>query len=155
MMCLIFGIRPYIIDDDALDEQEKRRSTKRWLAIACVILSLIEGLRDYTVGTDTVTYVAHFLGNDTAKFETGFELFTKAIRLFTDNPTVYLLCIAFVINGLVARAIYKMSKDAAVSLFIYITLYFYFNAFNGLRQYMAVALLLTTYTFLHERKFRI
>ena len=153
MLCIIFGIRPFIVDDFSQDVQKKQQTLKAWLTVSCVILSLIEGLRSYTVGTDTVSYVAYFWGEKTLDFEEGFELFTKAIRLFTDNATIYLLCIAFTINGLVVRAIYKMSKDTAVSLFAYITLYYYFNSFNGLRQYMAVALVMTTYTFLREKKF--
>ena len=153
MLCIIFGIRPYIVDEFSHDVQKKQQSLKEWLTVSCVILSLVEGLRSYTVGTDTVSYVAYFWGEKTLDFEKGFELFTKAIRLFTDNATIYLLCIAFMINGLVIRAIYKMSKDAAVSLFAYITLYYYFNSFNGLRQYIAVALVMTTYTFLREKKY--
>lgn len=151
MLFLIFGLRYYRLFENRKDTNNDQ-ANKRWLMFSWVILSLVQGLRSYSVGTDTGTYVNYFLSGGSGQFERGYELLNRVIRLMTNNPTIFLLVVAFLINGLVLRAIYKMSRDVSVSLFAYIALYYYFNSFNGLRQYIAIAFVLTAYTYLHENR---
>ena len=132
--------------------KKTKQNERRWLIYTWCILSLVEGLRAYSVGTDTSTYVQLFQTQNFRTMEVGYQWFTTVIGKITENPTIYLLIVAFIINGLVIRAISILSKQPDVSVFAYISLYFYFNAFNGLRQYIAIALVLTAYCYIKEQK---
>lgn len=144
----IFGVR--LIRASGCREDDTK--DHNWLVMAWIVLSLIEGLRAYSIGTDTKTYVKAFEDQNLNNFEFGFQLLNRAVALCSKNGTFFLLVTAFIINGLIIRAIDKLSRDDAVSLFLYMALYMYFNAFNALRQYIAVGLVLNAYIELRKSK---
>lgn len=148
MFVFVFGVRLIRASGCRVDDTKDHN----WLIMAWVVLSLIEGFRAYSVGTDTRTYVNAFESQDLRNFETGFQLLNRAVAMCSKNGTVFLLVTSFIINGLIIRAIDKLSRDDAVSLFLYMALYMYFNAFNALRQYIAVGLVLNAYIELRESK---
>ena len=145
----IFGVRLIRASGCRVDDTKDHN----WLIMAWVVLSLIEGFRAYSVGTDTRTYVKAFENQNLSNFELGFQLLNCAVALCSRNGTFFLLVTSFIINGLIIRAIDKMSRDDAVSLFIYISLYMYFNAFNAMRQYIAVGLVMNAYIELRENRY--
>lgn len=132
----------------------KFEKEKCFLVFATIVLSLLSGLRNFSVGTDTQDYANSFVTTD-FKYET-YEMFSKlfvdVIRFFTHSPTAYLIICALFINGLILFAIYRMSNDKKYSVFIYITLLFYFTSFNALRQAMAYAIILNGVYYIRESK---
>lgn len=145
----IFGVRLIRASGCRVDDTKDHN----WLIMAWVVLSLIEGFRAYSVGTDTKTYVNAFVSQDLRNFETGFQLLNRAVAMCSRNGTVFLLVTSFIINGLIIRAIDKLSRDDAVSLFVYISLYMYFNTFNAMRQYIAVGLVMNAYIELRGNRY--
>lgn len=117
-----------------------------------VVLSFISGVRTYNVGTDTFAYVSYFLSDHLTHMEPGFLLFVKVMRKITDSPTVFLIVCSLICNGLILLAIYRCSVNPYISVYCYITLYFYFNSFNAIRQYIAVAIVLNSFYYILERK---
>ena len=134
-------------------ESYSKKSRKKFCVFSWIVLSLIEGLRDFSVGTDTIQYAATFEMEQMDYYEIGFQLIGKFVHLFSDNPIVFLLIVSLITNGLIFRAIYKNSSNVAVSAFTYMSLYYYFNSFNAVRQYLAIGLILCAYTFLKDDKF--
>ncbi len=134
-------------------KNNSRAEEKKWLFFAFVIISLVQGFRALSVGTDTQVYATIFLQQATNSFEVGYQFLSKLVYAIFPNANFFMLVEAMIINGLVLRAIYKLSKDIYVSVFAYISLFYYFNSFNATRQYLAIAILLTSYTFLTERKY--
>lgn len=115
-----------------------------FLSVAWVLLSLLEGFRSFSVGTDTSAYVSLFK-HPRSSLEGGFQLLISLVHKFSNNPTIFLLVCAFITNGLVLLAIYRMSDNVFLSVYFYVALYYYFISYNALRQYLAVAVLLNAF----------
>ena len=126
---------------------------RNWLIYSWVILSLIEGLRAFHVGTDTSAYVRMFESQAFANYEIGYKWISIVIHSISTNASVYLLILAALTNGLIIWSIWKMSNNPNVSLFAYISLYYYFNSFNAVRQYIAVGFVLVAFVTLREKKY--
>lgn len=125
-----------------------------YLIFTWLILSFIEGLRSYNIGTDTHDYVLSFELLD-FKFDTYeplSQLIVYIVHLISDDPTMYLLICALLINGLVMVAIYRMSINCYYSVFVFVSLLFYFTSFNALRQAFAYGLILNSIYYVYRRQ---
>lgn len=130
--------------------QEKR--DKFFLMIVWIALSFVAGMRAYSVGSDSLTYATMFQKEYVSNFEIGYVSICKLLWLFTNNPTVLFWICALLTNGLVLIVIYKKSRYIPLSVFTYIGMYFYFNSFNAMRQYIAVSLVFFAYMYLVDDK---
>lgn len=156
MAVYYIGLLMITLSWNLIDEESKRNkgtTCKLWFGFVVLILSIIEGFRAFGVGTDTSTYAKLFLIGDFTRFEFGYQVLCNFIRLFTKNASVFLFIIALITNGLVVRAVYRISSQPCVSVFSYMALYYYFNSFNAMRQYLAVAFVLTAYTYLKDNRY--
>ncbi len=124
-----------------------------------LILFLIGFLRTETVGTDVRSYCELFdgissdffsldsLGLMYSDIELGFIFFIKAIKhMVSDAMTIvrilfllYFVCIYY--------CILKLSVKPILTLFVYLSLSFYFFSFNGIRQALAISFSLLIITF--------
>ena len=104
-----------------------------FLFVSWMLLSLLEGVRAFNIGTDTRGYANSFILQD-YMYET-YEILSKGfvdfVHLFTANATIYLLLAAFITNGVIIIAIKRMSEDKPYSVFLFIALLFYFTSYNG------------------------
>lgn len=123
-----------------------------WCFCAWLILGLIEGLRSFDLGTDTSTYAYLFETDAMNAFEAGFQLIGKVVHLVTNDPVAFILAISLVTNGLIIFSIYKISTQPYVSVFCYVTLYYYFQSFNAMRQYLAIGIILVAYSYLRQNR---
>lgn len=118
---------------------------KRWFVfLSFILLTFVSGMRGFSVGVDTHSYVSYFLraGNYTltnTRFEAGFVIYLKILRFFTNEPGVLLFISSIICVGSVCYFIYKFSKKPAVSLLLYIMLGQYFSQMNIMRQALAVS----------------
>lgn len=128
-----------------------KKNTHKYLVLffvaSLVLLSLVEGLRAYDVGYDTLDYVKWFTGEDPFRAEIGYEIFEGIVKVFTSNPTVFLVVIALFVNGIILAAIYFNSHTPIASVLLYILMYYYFNTFDVTRQYIAVGVTLFAFHF--------
>lgn len=115
------------------------------LVLIITILSLFSGLR-YGVGTDYHTYVnifdKIFIDQSAKDSEPLFYYLTATIRIFTDNSQVFFIVTSIIINLFIVLVLYKKSIYFTFSIFLYLSMGFYFVSFNILRQYMAIAIAL-------------
>ena len=118
---------------------------KRWFVfLSFILLTFVSGMRGFSVGVDTHSYVSYFLraGNYTltnTRFEAGFVIYLKILRFFTNEPGVLLFISSIICVGSVCYFIYKFSKKPAVSLLLYIMLGQYFSQMNIMRQALAMS----------------
>ncbi|WP_048727054.1 EpsG family protein [Carnobacterium sp. 1290_CSPC] len=125
------------------------KNKKLYLLIIFLILALISGLRDKSVGLDTYNYTDLFFKYiDTNKLTTSFQnirlekgyiLLNYIIGIFTDNAQAVLMISSLFINYSFARLIYKYSNNVAISTVIYI-IFFYQSTMNTMRQYIALSI---------------
>lgn len=126
-----------------------KKAIKRiWLIV--LILSIVAGLRDTSVGTDTYSYSQMFLNYGNHKhLEVGFRALVKFLMTIYYNPTFVFLILALLINGFIVFALWRYREyvkfEISVLLFAVLV---YFLTFSGVRQYLAVAVCFYFSTFL-------
>lgn len=136
-------------------------NSKKWYFwVTWLHLSVVMGLRSYLVGTDTKMYVQGYLYGSSSKQNTAilYETINNFIRYFAgDNYHVFLFVLSAISIGTFLFVVLNWSDDFLsmfVSIYIYITFYYYFNSFNMQRQMLAVSLsmLATYFLILNDKK---
>lgn len=112
------------------------------------------------VGKDYYDYGNVFLYSNTdqlyrygVNMEAGFVFLNQIIRFFTDNFSVFVFIISTITLILVYNTInyFRDKIDVGLAVFIYSGLY-YFQSYNLMRYYLAVAIILYAFRFLFEKR---
>jgi len=116
---------------------------------------LVSALR-VNVGTDYKSYVNWF--NEINTFSFGYTnfLFNNIIylvKLFTNNPQWLFVITSVIILGLIYLHSIKEHEDYDMILFLFIVLGFYFSTFNGIRQWIAIAVFIYSFKYIKEKQF--
>jgi transmembrane protein EpsG len=138
----------------------ERRSVPRWLAVAAGAALAAVGALRWQVGVDYNTYAgAYPLFRDTnwdemsvAK-EPGLRVLAKmAAVLYDDYATMF--AIASVITlVLCVRTLHKYSQAFFLSLMLFVLTGAWQGTFNGMRQWLACAIIFAGHRFILERRF--
>lgn len=134
---------------------------KQFLIIGIsIFLLVIIGFRHYSIGRDTESYVTSFLNNQITFSDFRFwdfpeplhSLLVVFVSSFTNNYTVYLTVAAsfFVIS--VGIFVNRYSESPMISYIALLSLGYVYFSMAGLRQSIAIAVLLFAYKYVHERK---
>ncbi|WP_210608811.1 EpsG family protein [Priestia flexa] len=158
---LIYIMMLLVISTFGICTYKLKNKQKHFLYFACIVLFLVSGLRDVTVGSDTVSYIEAFnfiKGNSLSQsldlyFEKGYILYNYIISRFFSSPQLLLIISSFITILLIGKFIYKNSKNAYLSIYLFITLMYYYSSMNILRQYIAVSIIAFGYEYVKKRKF--
>lgn len=143
--------------------------------VYCVIVAvqwiLISGLRHNNIGDDTWSYYHSFESVKTNSWglllgncwdylfhglnvkDPGYYVLVKFFQIFFDDYQWFLMFVAIVFTGLMARWIYRYSTMPDISFLIYSVLFFSFFSITGIRQTLATALVVFLgYEFAKKRK---
>lgn len=122
-----------------------------------IILSLVSGLR-YGVGTDFFSYrssyIDAFKSNITDDRDFGYLILNRLVHIISDNPQWIFIITSLIVNGLIIYTIKKKSRAFEISVYLYITSYMYFSTFNGIRQWLAAAILFFGIEYMLSRDFK-
>lgn len=142
------------------------RFRKLYIILNFVFLLLISGLRSDEVGGDLTRYIPEFARISSVSYfeilesffvigerEIGFALLEKTISIFTSSPYVYLFITSFISISIYLTAIYRNSYYVFMSVVVYVFL-LYPGSFNIIRASIAVALCLSSYPLIIQRRFR-
>lgn len=143
-------------------------NTERKKNFVCVcsflLLWLIMALRDETIGVDLLQgYIPMwdlFSGNlsdlfifDNRGREIGWQLYYHIIKIIIgDNFNLFLAITAFLILLPVFVLIRKESSNPILSIIIYASFLLYHFSFSGLRQALAISVVICSYRFLKEKR---
>ena len=122
-------------------------------------LTIIAGIR-YNVGYDyNKTYVNIFKmvasGNsDQAWGDLGYTMLNKLVTYFTDDYAGIFIVTAVIFCACVTGGIYQESKDWVFSAFLLVCAGYYFNFLNGMRQMLAIAVVMMSIKYVRQRDFR-
>lgn len=126
--------------------------------ILTVILAAVSGLR-YWVGTDYGAYYKWNIAEWSVVWERilhyregGFSLLVKLARTVWDDGQSVIFISAAVTVGLYCRTIYKYSPMYLLSMLLYLFMGEWQGGFNGVRQYMAAAIVFAGHRLILERK---
>ncbi|PPK93266.1 EpsG-like putative glucosyltransferase [Nonlabens xylanidelens] len=120
-----------------------------FLFLFFVILFLLAGYRDVTVGTDTFRYLEHYqrIQNELNVWRLEY-LWIKVMELvsFFNGTFANLLLVTHLIILIPLFFVFvKASRYPILSLFFYVTFYYYFYSLNIMRQSVAVSLILLAF----------
>lgn len=167
---ITFGLS-YIFCLIAEDNSHKYRprSARLFFFLAVLVVSILAGCRDISVGPDTISYTTYFfdhIGTNftdfkscllfyTQAYEPGFVIFEYVLsRIFSDSHWM-LFWAAMIIYGFSLKSILKYKNQCSVSLvwilFLALTCT---EVFNIIRQYMAMAIGMYGFTYAMERKYK-
>ncbi|WP_156913933.1 EpsG family protein [Brevibacterium album] len=133
-----------------------------WWVLPTGVLVLLAAGRGEEVGTDTSMYHRFFrevapnsLADSLERIpqEAGYVTLMYVVRQFTGDFQVFLLLCSLLTVVPVLMAIRRASSMPVLSLFLYIALSYYLLSFNGIRQSIAVSLVLLAET--HRRSSRL
>lgn len=137
-------------------------SSQKISILAVVILIVIAGLRDVSVGFDLVNYKNNYdifcrtsdlyMGH---AFESGFQYLNIFCSRFFGAKygfTIMLLIIATVEVLCVTFAAKRFSSDISMTMFLYVCMGVYLNTFDGVRQGICVAILIFSICYLVDNK---
>ncbi|PEB56271.1 capsular biosynthesis protein [Bacillus pseudomycoides] len=120
--------------------------------IAALTLVLVAGLRD-NIG-DTYFYMHAYTVTDfnweyiQNNKDMGFNIFQMILQEYTDDPQVMIFITALITNILIVFILYKYSRLIDLSLYVYITSGMYLTSMNGIRQYLAAAIIFAATTYI-------
>jgi len=130
-----------------------------WLFI--IALFIIGSFRSYSVGGDNIVYELNFrytVMNPSSwspytEFEPGFSFLMAIFKHFISVDYLFFMgCVFFSYMLSVVYFFKKQSKNFTVSIFIFLGLLFYTDAFNIMRQYFALGFALVAFTKFQENK---
>jgi transmembrane protein EpsG len=122
------------------------KPNKIMVLIAALSLVLVSGLRN-NIG-DTFFYkhaydlIPEFGWDDiVSNKEKGFRFLQLILHKFSDDPQILLFTCALITNVLIVMVLYRYSRLFELGLCIYITSGLYLVSMNGIRQFLAGAIL--------------
>ncbi len=119
---------------------------KIYIWIVFVLLLIVSGLREFSVGADTKEYVKVFynIGNldlMRGRFEIGFLHYVEALHILSDDAGILLIASSTICIGIASLFVYKFSKNPILSMMLYILLGAYFSQMNVMRQAIALSIM--------------
>lgn len=150
---LLFGIILGLVNN--------RKVNALFVIVMSLQLIIINGLKHVNVGTDTQRYLKRFMAIseeekiDFRNPEVGYDLLQKLLISININFNQFLLLISIFIYVLLGYMIYKYSRNLLISYLAFYGLGFLTFTFTGIRQSIAVLLVLFSYKYIIERNFKI
>ncbi|MGW5951450.1 EpsG family protein [Bacillus mycoides] len=124
------------------------------ILLAVLSLVLVSGLRN-NIG-DTYFYMHAY---KVAEFnweyiqnnkDMGFNIFQMILKGYTNNPQAMVFITALITNLLIVFTLYKYSRLIEISLYVYIASGMYLVSMNGIRQYLAAAIVFTATKYIFD-----
>lgn len=132
------------------------RKSKTFLVVTALQLFLLLGLRSVSVGIDTKTYSNMFFwilnGTGVSNVEMGNRFLIWLATRISEEPTTMFLIYALLTIGCVDFFIAHRSKNIVFSVVMYTGFMFYYWAFNGMRQALAMSIGLVAVHYLLDNK---
>ncbi len=137
------------------------KNNKRYSIIIGFSIVVISSLRHYTVGTDTSAYISYFnwiLKTPISEFiywinDPGFFFIMKLLSYISSDSRILLIFVAILFGWSTTRFIYRYSSFPEISFLMLLSLNFVSFSMTGLRQTLAISILLFSYDYLINRKY--
>ena len=143
-----------------------QRKYKIYCTVIGFLLFLLAALRSTSVGIDSNQYAWHFYNIQQIDFDLVsiryqkdpiFFYFLKFLTIITSNHQWLFAIIGGLYAYSISRFIYRYSKDPMISFIILITMSYFAFSLTGLRQIMALSIILFSYDYIFQKhllKFR-
>ena len=162
LLCLIAGMNAESVYSNGY---YTRKYNKLFSTLSMTILILVAGLRN-GIG-DTVIYVEGFKKDApstiagsikllfSGKKDVGFYFYQAIVKTIINDPNAFLFVTSLITILLIFITYYKYSQLLELAVFLFITTGCYLVTMNGIRQYLASAILFFCFPLIHEKKWYI
>lgn len=156
---LVYRPREIISDHGARDLSQKRN--KITLLLFFFIFFVLLALRDFTVGTDLLTYKSifehcHVISFDNLskmQWEIGYTVYNKIVSMLSLNYRLFLILSALIMLIPIYRLYSKEKNYAYLAVLLFINMPCFLMIFSGLRQALAISIGIVAYIALEKRKY--
>jgi len=146
--------------------QKTPKGKKIFLILASLVLFFIAAFRSVYFGPDVIRYVqsyemlklekisylwSNFIENEGR--DPFFYFFSKLISITGANSQVWLALISGIFIFSITKLIYEYSSNFFLSYVAFISLGYFYFSITGIRQSLAIALVVISYNYLRNRKF--
>lgn len=125
------------------------------LSISALCLVIIASFRGINIGADTHSYYEYFRVIGSSISGGHMEFLWNQLNMFVYTLGMNFNVFLFIVHGIMIYSVvyvaYKELENPQFALFIYYAMYAYCNSFNGMRQYLAVSLVLLSFYFLQNK----
>lgn len=133
--------------------ESNEKGKRRFLVLTFALLTVVSGIRGYSVGADTMVYVNWFRRIDyipvnNGMFGPGFTLYLKLLHLVSSDPTFLLFVSSTICIGSAWLFIYRYSKKPTISVLLYLMMGSYFSQMNTMRQALAMSITILAFIIL-------
>jgi len=144
----------------------KKIMSKKWFVIiSSILLFLIAAFRSIYFGPDVLNYLKKYISLSYISVSTlwmnvinnegtdpFFSLFSKAFNFLGVTPQMWLSILSGIFIYSISSIIYKYSDEPYISFIALISLGYFYFSLTGLRQTMAISILLFSFKYLKERR---
>lgn len=130
--------------------------SKKYAMFVMAILFIVCGLRDYSVGIDTASYVDKYTYNyNEYTSEFLFNATYSIAHIIGASAHVWLLFVSALLYIPYMIAIKKYSDVPMLSVFLFLAspVLFFFDSMNGIRQWIAGGLILLSFVYKDDNKY--
>lgn len=139
------------------------KNARFWLASA-TILTLVSGLRGFSVGADTENYADWFeylkglswknlFSDKTIDIEYGYRLYSYLLSKISNDPRIVIFTSSAIIIFSFLYFLSKHSDDLFISVVLFLGLNHFFTSINTYRTYLALAIIIWAYDALFKKKY--
>lgn len=127
--------------------------------LAASSLVIVSGLRQ-NIG-DTSLYVHSYLVGDFSwesiiqQKDKGFNLLQLLLKQISDDPQILIFFTALATNLLIAGVLFKYARLYELSMYLYITTGSFIVSMNGIRQYLAAAVVFAATKYIFEGNWKL
>ncbi|ELC8410688.1 TPA: EpsG family protein [Clostridium perfringens] len=141
---------------DRLYRKDNEKISIVAIIVVIILLSIISGSRTEFVDTRAYIHLYKYIDNINIfndSYEFGFIIIFKILHKLSKNPQFMLFATAFITNSLLLITLRRYSKGcySELIIYMYITGGTFISSMNGMRQYLAAAVLFY-FTYLIEKK---
>ena len=132
---------------------ESKRKKRKYLVLAFTAIIVLAAMRSWTVGIDLRNQYAKayqliakmpWSAWDNLRYEWGYFAYCKTLSYISTDIHFFIAITALLTCASVGYFIYKNSEDVVMSTFLYVALCQMFMYYTGLRQVLAISILLVT-----------
>ena len=159
ILILIFTMN---IEKQVVDINGQRKYSQRGkiqVALCAIVLIFVSGFR-WKMGTDFSAYISiynhckeNWLDAITSFDEPGIAVLSKIASELYDSPVTFFVLIAVITVLLNVITIKKYSNLFQMGILLYIFIGSWHGSFNGIRQYLAAAIIFAGHRYIYEKKF--
>ncbi|QNG58474.1 EpsG family protein [Bacillus sp. PAMC26568] len=134
------------------------KPNKFFITLVIASLVFVAGLQN-NIG-DTYFYMHSYAVNELTwqnidyAGDFGFNIYQMILQSFSTEPQILIFTTALITNLLIVIVLYKYSRIIELSIYVYIASGMFTTSMNGIRQYMAAAIVFTATKYLLNGNFK-